>query len=248
MTILIGVLCQDGVVVGTDSSATFGASQVRTIEQPCKKIGIIDDHIIITGTGQIGLGQRFTEIVDTYWRQNGFRNKSAIQACRELCALGIKDFISTNTPKGAYGSLIAFAANGRFNLCEFAVDDFQPEIKTDNIWYVAMGSGQNIGDPFLGLIRRIFWKDALPKISGGIFAVLWALEHVIDLNPGGIKGPPQMAVLENNKGNFCARMLGDNELAEHRDSVRGAEEHLEKYKKILEGKSDKKIPELPSTS
>lgn len=248
MTILIGVLCKDGVVVGTDSSATFGDSRVRTIEQPCKKIEIIDDHIIITGTGQIGLGQRFTEIVDTYWKQNGFRDKSDVHACKELCALGIKDFISTNVPKGAYGSLMAFAANGRFNLCEFAVDDFQPELKTNNIWYVAMGSGQNIGDPFLGLIRRIFWKDAPPKISGGIFAVLWALEHIIDLNPGGIKGPPQMAILESSKSGFRARMLEDSELAEHRDNVRGAEEHLEKYKEILEGKSDNKIPEPPGSS
>lgn len=248
MTILTGVLCQDGVVVGTDSSATFGASRVRTIEQPCKKIEIIDDHIIITGTGQIGLGQRFSEIVNTHWKQNGFRNKSAIQACRELCALGIKDFISTNAPKGAYGSLMAFAANGKFNLCEFAVDDFQPELKTDNIWYVAMGSGQNIGDPFLGLVRRIFWKDTPPKLSGGIFAVLWALEHIIDLNPGGIKGPPQMAVLEHSEGGFRARMLEDSELDEHKGSVRGAEDHLEKYKEILGGKSDKKIPEPPNSS
>lgn len=248
MTILIGVLCQDGVVVGTDSSATFGTSHVRTIEQPYKKIKIIDDHIIITGTGQIGLGQRFNEIVDTYWKKNGFRGKSEVQACKELCELGMKDFISTNAPKGAYGSLMAFAANGKFNLCEFAVDDFQPELKTDNIWYVAMGSGQNIGDPFLGLMRRIFWKDTPPKISGGIFAVLWALEHIIDLNPGGIKGPPQMAILESSKSGLRARMLEDSELAEHGDNVKGAEKHLEKYKEILEGESDKKIPELPVSS
>lgn len=248
MTIAIGVLCQDGVVVGTDSSATFGVSRVRTIEQPCKKIEIIDNHIIITGTGQIGLGQRFTEIVDTYWKEKRFRGKTAVHACRELCALGVKDFISTNVPPGAYGSLVAFAANGKFNLCEFALENFQPELKTNNIWYVAMGSGQNIGDPFLGLIRRVFWKDIPPKISGGIFAVVWALEHVIDLNPGGIKGPPQMAILEHSNGDFRARMLEDSELAEHRDSVRDAEKHLEKYKEILEGKSDKKIPEPPDSS
>jgi hypothetical protein len=35
MTVLVGVLCQDGVVVGSDSSATIAtASQLSTIELP----------------------------------------------------------------------------------------------------------------------------------------------------------------------------------------------------------------------
>ena len=245
MTIIIGVLCKDGVVVGTDSSATFSASQVRTIEQPCKKIEIINDHIIITGTGQIGLGQRFCEIVAEFWKEKGFRDKSAVQACRELCALAHKDFISTNVSKGSYGSLLAFAANEEFNLCEFSLNDFQPELKTDNIWYVAMGSGQKIADPFLGFMRRVFWKDTPPKINGATFAVAWALNHTIDLNPGGIKGPSQIAILESTNNGYRARILGDAEIADHESNIKEAEDYLEKYKEILEDKSDKKIPEPP---
>ena len=245
MTIIIGVLCQDGVVVGTDSSATFGVSRVHTIEQPCKKIEIIDDHIIITGTGQIGLGQRFSEIVGRFWKEKGFRDKSAVQACRELCALAYNDFISTNVSKGSYGSLLAFSANEKFNLCEFSIDDFQPELKTENIWYVAMGSGQNIADPFLGFMRRVFWKNTPPNINGAIFSVAWALNHTIDLNPGGIKGPSQIAILEYTNNGYRARILSDAEIADHEDNINAAEEYLEKYKEILEDKSDKKIPEPP---
>lgn len=246
MTIIIGVLCQDGVVVGTDSSATFSASRVRTIEQPCKKIEIIDNHIIITGTGQIGLGQRFSEIVDKFWKEKSFRNKSAVQACRELCELAYKDFISTGVSKGSYGSLLAFAANEKFNLCEFSLVDFQPELKTENIWYVAMGSGQTIADPFLGLMRRVFWKNTPPKLNGAIFSVAWALKHTIDLNPGGIKGPSQIAILECTNNGYRARILSDAEIDEHENSINEAEDYLEKYKEILEGKSDKKIPEPPA--
>ena len=245
MTIIIGVLCQDGVVVGTDSSATFTASRVRTIEQPCKKIEIIDDHIIITGTGQIGLGQRFYEIVDVFWNKKSFRDKSAVQACKELCELAYKDFGSTGVSKGSYGSLLAFAANEEFNLCEFSENDFQPELKTENIWYVAMGSGQNIADPFLGFIRRVFWKNTPPKVNGAIFCVTWALSHTIDLNPGGIKGPSQIAILEMTSNGYRARFLSDAEITEHEDNINAAEEYLEKYKEILEDKSDKKIPEPP---
>ena len=54
MTILVGLLCKDGIVIGSDSSATFGTMQNRTIEQPTDKIEIIDGKVIIAGTGQVG--------------------------------------------------------------------------------------------------------------------------------------------------------------------------------------------------
>ena len=41
MTSVVGILCKDGVVVGTDSSATFDNGQIRTIEQPFEKIEIM---------------------------------------------------------------------------------------------------------------------------------------------------------------------------------------------------------------
>ena len=48
MTAVVGVLCKDGVVVGSDSSATFGPHpQFHTIEQRCKKISVIEDRIIV---------------------------------------------------------------------------------------------------------------------------------------------------------------------------------------------------------
>ena len=68
MTILIGILCQDGVVVGSDSSATFIAGQQPTIQQKCKKIEILSgSHIILAGTGDAGLGQRFSSTAEIYF-------------------------------------------------------------------------------------------------------------------------------------------------------------------------------------
>ena len=74
MTILIGVLCKDGVVVGTDSSATFVAGGFGTIEQPTKKIDIIDEKIIVAGTGQVGLGQRFSYQIKKAWSETNLRD------------------------------------------------------------------------------------------------------------------------------------------------------------------------------
>jgi 20S proteasome alpha/beta subunit len=39
MTVIIGFLCKDGIVVGSDSSATFGPDLAhRTIEQSVQKV------------------------------------------------------------------------------------------------------------------------------------------------------------------------------------------------------------------
>ena len=127
-----------------------------------------------------------------------------VEICRHLSSLAIADFRSTEAPRDGYGALIAFHSNKESHLCEFTWNGFQPELKTKDIWYVSMGSGQNIADPFLGFIRSVFWKGGLPKYQDAIFAVAWTLQHVINLNTGGIQGPAQIAVL-NPEGAIKAK-------------------------------------------
>ena len=45
MTAIVGILCQDGVVIGTDSAVSFGAAGRSTVKQISKKINIIGEHI-----------------------------------------------------------------------------------------------------------------------------------------------------------------------------------------------------------
>ena len=122
-----------------------------------------------------------------------------------MSAHTIDDFASTKAKEGQFGALVAFSSQNEFHLCEFAIDDFQPELKTGDRWFVSMGSGQPIADPFLGLIRRVFFKDSQPRLNEGIFAVLWTLEHAIDLNTGGIDGPAQIGILTNTDSDIIAR-------------------------------------------
>ena len=97
-----------------------------------------------------------------------------------------------------------------------------------------MGSGQPITDPFLGMMRRVFFSSGQePTVREGLFLATWALMHTIDLNPGGINGPPQIAVLEQKSG--IARLLDDAELEEHKNSYEAAEKHLACYRDTLMG-------------
>ena len=63
MTAIVGVLCSDGVVVGSDSAATFASGIQPTIEQETIKIDVINDRVIVAGSGLIGLHQRCHNVV-----------------------------------------------------------------------------------------------------------------------------------------------------------------------------------------
>ena len=251
MTILIGILCQDGIVVGADSSATFRAGHQNTIEQKCKKVEILcDGHAILAGTGGVGLAQRFSAIVEDYFAGRKNREKDFISIGRELSGRGIHDFNETAALNPLnFGALFAFASSRKLKLCEFQSGNFQPEFKTQDLWYVSMGSGQTICDPFLGLQRRVFWKDDKPpSLSNGIFATVWALQHAIDLNTGGIKDPIQVAVLEKGKNGACARILEEKELVEHRTNISSLEDYIGEYLTLLSGDPDKEVPEVERPS
>ena len=250
MTVVVGVLCSDGVVIGSDSSATFaaGGGSFRTIEQECKKVEIVQDKVILSGTGQIGLGQRFCEIVDSYWKNKNYDGKTHIQIGRDLCRRAIEDFNFTYGigEKGVvqYGALLAFPHTDSFYLCEFTEGNLQPEFKTTSLWYVSMGSGQLITDPFLGFIRKIFWGNNLPKLQDGIFATTWALSHAIELNPGGINGPLQLAVLRKNGTNSEVKVLENSEIEEHVNNTKELEKHISDYKTRFGDGETKEIPKF----
>lgn len=242
MTILVGIKCKDGIIIGSDSSATFSAGQISTIEQATKKIEILHKKIIVAGTGQIGLGQRFCDLVDRGYTDKKFTGKNGIQMASEITHLAVNNFSHTGANKEGYGALVAFSAGNDIHLCEFAITDLQPELKTSGIWYASMGSGQLIADPFLGLMRKVFWDDGMPSLQDGIFIATWTLQHAIDVNAGGVNGPIQLAVLTKD-GN--ARMLSEDELTEHLENVSGVVAHLRSYKDKLAGKSTMPIPEIP---
>ena len=249
MTVLVGLLCKDGIVVGSDSSATFGPHQGHpTIEQAVQKIFVVQSRIILAGTGQVGAGQRFTAAVDSAWQAKKFSGANIpTDFAKTLCKIGIDDFASTQMKQGAFGALVAFPTKAGLSLCELAVTDFQPELKTPTMWFASMGSGQPITDPFLGLMRRVFYPSGQPTIKEGLFLTTWALMHTIELNPGGINGPPQVATLTlNSKGEPEARILSDDELEEHKNNVESAEKHLSQYRQILNSPPTAGEPTLPT--
>lgn len=245
MTAIVGVLCRDGLVIGTDSSTTFTTGFMPTIEQPTQKLKIFSDVIIVAGTGQVGLGQRFGRIVEMAYADNVFRaGQHFTSVGKELCKRTMEDFATTQVKQGQYGALVGFPLGEKPYLCEFAISDFQPEFKTEAIWYCSMGSGQSITDPFLALMREIFWGSGLPTVQDATFAVTWTLDHAVQVNPGGINGPVRIAVMERSTSKLHARMLDDTDLEEHRQNIGQAKELLRTFPS-LQSADAPGVPEVP---
>lgn len=227
MTAIVGILCKDGVVIGADCSATFGPTGRPTIEQPTRKIEIINNQFILAGTGEVGLGQRFTHEVNAVISMGDFKSLAPIELCRKISEKAVKNFVSTGVKTHRYGALFAFPGKSNsINLCEYDIEMVAPELKNSNLWYASMGSGQAITDPFLAFIRKIFWSKGMPTLNHGIFATIWSIQHAIEINPGGIKGPIDVAVLENSKGKISARLLDEAEIQEHIDNLKTLEEYI----------------------
>ncbi len=252
MTSIVGVYCSDGIVIGTDSSATFGSAGVRTIEQETKKIQIYNGTVIVAGTGEVGLGQRFCNIAEKAFREPAFTKRKPIETVTALAQTAVKDFQSTYTgfpnmqPGFKYGALVAYSTGEEFHLCEFDPLTFRPELKLpeQKFYFSTMGSGQPITDPFLALMRKIFWNSEKPTVADAKFITTWALTHAIEVNTGGINGPIQMAAIrKNDKGRYSAAMISDEDIQEHMDIVNAAESHLTNFKEILLGRQ--KAADIP---
>lgn len=240
MTVIVGIHCKDAIVVGSDSSATFsGPNDDRTIEQETIKIEIIDGRIIVAGAGEVGKGQRFKEIIKKASKEDKFtKDKTPHEVANYLSHQTIKDFAFTFSGnqavgifgKHSYGAVMAFPLGSRLSLFEFGGDNFQPELKTDTLWFVSIGNGQRIADTFLAFLKQVFWEKKIPTRAEGIFAAIWTIQLAIDINPGGINEPIQLAVLSHRKGQGIAEIIPKEKVQEHLENVKEAKLHLSKFR------------------
>lgn len=239
MTIVVGIRCVTDVIIGTDSAAMVtAATHQPTIQQSGRqKIEIIQDQVIVAGTGEVGLGQRFVDTVEHSWDNPGFQQASVMDIGRSLSRDAIGDFSQTGAPKNAYGALVAVPCRDAPELIEFAVTNLQPEVKSKGNWYVSMGIGQSIADPLLEFLCTIFWSDELPSRQDGLFAATMVLQLTCSMAPSFVSEPIQIAVLgPNEKNQLSARRLSEDELLEHKQNVNDAMEHFKSYRDVLHGK------------
>lgn len=91
-----------------------------------------------------------------------------------------------------------------------------------------------------------------------MIATVWALQHAIQTNPGGVADPIQIAVLEKvtpapaqkDTSQWRARELSADECGEHKQNIEAAEKHLSTFARVQAGTAPttptSPIPEPPN--
>ncbi len=221
MTILVGVRCSDGAVIGADSIATSSMGQFPLIHlEADPKIQIFDNRVIVATTGPVGYTQRLHHHVDAAVKGNVFNNFSARDATTNVSKRFITDLQERKAPSWPpegirFGCLMAAAVKDGPFLAEFGMVDFQAEIKGGRIFFCSMGSGQMLADPFLAFVCRVLWGSEIPDVDHGKFGVYWVLAHTLKLAPGKVGPPIHLATLREANGAWVASSQDTQELAQY---------------------------------
>jgi 20S proteasome alpha/beta subunit len=269
MTLIIGIKCSDGIVMGADGAATFGSLGQQTIRQETKKLEVVANRVIVGVSGPIGLGQRIKAEIQGLWTDSKVklgdqRPAEAMKIIRDALwqkHLGPEMQVA-QVAAGVIGQQIALQSalaqtviclplNGVPCLIQFDQQG-APEEATETLPFVAIGSGQSIADPFLAFLRRLFWRNCLPTLNDGIFSTLWTLHHAIETHPSGVSDPKQIIILEKTQNHsprnptnqmWKPRELPKEEFDEHMDAIQAHEKHLIDYHRLVPADTEKeKIP------
>jgi 20S proteasome alpha/beta subunit len=256
MTLIIGIKCDDGVVMGADGAATLGVLGISTVRQSAKKLVLLRDNAMIGVSGPVGLGQRLQGALDQLLAQGQVQGEAPFQAMTTIrnafwphiaaelqaAVLAQQVFGAAAKHSALTGTLVALPVRDQPTLFQFDQQG-APEEATHDLPFVAIGGAQSIADPFLAFLRRIFWKDKHFTLADGVFAAIWTLTNSIAITPGGIAEPIQLAILEKYETHWRVRELTDDELQEQRQSVEKAEKHSKGYRGSLQPSSD--VPDVP---
>lgn len=249
MTVLVGVRCSDGVVIGADSMATSTAGVFPLVQLPAnEKIQIFSDEIIVAATGAVGLSQRLMVHVEAAIQGNVFKNLKTSECIGNISQRFMQDCQKTAVPFNpqhgiGFGALLAATIKGEACLVEYDTRGFQPELKLGKLFFVSMGSGQTLAEPFLAFVARVLWKETVPTVDQAKFGVFWALHHAIRYAPGGVGGDIKLASLRQAEGKWKAQMIDTEEAGEY---IAELEQHISEFAtKRIEEAEAKKVPTPP---
>ncbi len=248
MTVVVAFHCSDGVVIAADSMITPSVGGLNVGHHHGVKLAVLAGPQLFAFAGDQGQAARFRVMADGLHGiipQVEHPLDYAIAISRgivtQLQSTGIAlQMINTNT-------MLAFEKGGVHHCCVFE-GPLQPRFLDADHFYVALGSGKLSADPFLRFLADVFCaNNAQPSIREGLFLATWAVQHVIDTNPGGVAGPIRVATFEpNGAGGFEARSLSDNEIAEHQQAIESAANALRNWRDQLQsGKAAKDAPPQP---
>ncbi len=232
MTVILGVLCRDGAVIGSDgaSSATRSSrSSGREIsyERAKQKVGILSSEALGATAGRAAVGQRMKFGVDKFFIA---LDKEPSDSCALRASLRKRILEELEDcgrePSDNDSILVNIPYQGQQILMSMKGKNLEPCTVEEDLFYTAIGSGAKLAEPFFEFRRGTFWYEKLPTVSEAKIGVAWTLQHTVDTSSRGVSFPLNIALREVGG---IPRLLERKEIEEALETVRRMQNKLREY-------------------
>jgi 20S proteasome alpha/beta subunit len=248
VTLLVGILSTEGVVIATDRQVTHGTLGSATVAQAGSKVEIIGGQALYACAGPISVGQQIhSAIVGLQPRFGGQSCADAVQLIQEqvrailnpafetakkaqtvMGQVALFDILSTGLLTAKFRDGIHVLDINQQGLCEI--------LSIDKVPFVCQGSGKPNADPILRFLWNIYWSSQRPTLREAILAGYWTVKIAIELKSPMVGYTPDVFVLENagkHGKHVRARKVDDNELAAHDEFILAVENSMRDVRRSL---------------
>lgn len=263
MTILVGILCQDGAVIAADSMASHNLGTTPFVGINNLKIHSIDNKLIVACAGSDDLMTRFVYFVkliypslfEKYKQQN---SSDVLALMTELGAQFAHHIINIykqyppewhpqvlemiNKTGFPFQALIALNFNNKHYI--FSYDGlFNASMLRDNgIWHVILGSGHLVASPSIHLVKKMLDISLMPTVDRGQILAYWTVRHAIDVSSGSIGGEIKVEVLQKFGDEY--RVSEESKSSEHEEFIEAMYTHMRKYS--MRAHTEEQIQAIPT--
>jgi 20S proteasome alpha/beta subunit len=241
MTLLVGICCDNGIVLAADQQASRSTIGALTVGSSVIKISEIKDKKALFGfSGFTGLGHQIETAIEstldlTQTHSHAIGGLQVAVRGVILPAMQMANVARTLLPNAQTeaicgGFLAAHFADG-LQLFEFSPQGAFDPIKM--MKWACIGSGQPNADPFMAFLWNVFWEDREPTLQEAIFTAYWATKTTIDSRTFGVGYSADVFVLSETDGTFGTRQLSRPELEEMADFIQSAKSSMREFRDQL---------------
>lgn len=220
MTIAIGLYCTDGLVIATDSAITIATHDGATTEMKAPKIFHLKDDVIFAYSGNSIMAERIRRRLISFlpkWlEESATTDDLGDRICTEFEKMFSKYVI--DPMKGVDCTImLGIIFKGTPELILFS-GGFRPQFYSKDYFYVAHGSGKQFADPFMSFLQNTCDFRTL-MVEHGLLLSYWIIDHVIEANTGGVRGPIQLQYFLKREGSAGYDHLSINDADQYENKI-----------------------------
>ena len=250
MTLLVGILGPEGVVIATDRQVTHGAMGMSTIGQTGSKAQIIRSNAALyASAGAIGIGQQICAGIDAL--DVKFHGRTCVQVVPDFQKVARAVIVPAFEVAQKSVAVIGHQATQQDAICSGLVAakfadgiklvELSPqggcEIMTiASVPFICQGSGKGNADPFLRFLWDVYWTKGVPTMKEAILAGYWTVKVVTQLRTSGVGCGVEVYTLRNDGTKAIAEKVPESALGEHDEYINAVEDAMRGVRDQMMGK------------